>query len=61
IYISEVTIRNFRIFDQVGIDALFKKGTNALISENNCGKSVCIDALRIAFSTTHIKRTSIST
>lgn len=55
-YISKVTIRNFRIFDQVGITALFKKGINAIISENNCGKSAFIDALRIAFSTTSYKK-----
>lgn len=55
-YISKVTIRNFRIFDQVGITASLKKGINAIISENNCGKSAFIDALRIAFSTTSYKK-----
>lgn len=55
-YISKVTIRNFRIFDHVGITASFKKGINAIISENNCGKSAFIDALRIAFSTTSYKK-----
>lgn len=55
-YISKVTIRNFRIFDQTGITASFKKGINAIISENNCGKSAFIDALRLAFSTTLYKK-----
>lgn len=50
-YISKVSIRNFRVFDSEGITASFKKGVNAVISENNCGKSALIDALRLAFST----------
>lgn len=49
-YISKVIIRNFRVFDINGITATFKKGVNAVISENNCGKSALIDALRLAFS-----------
>lgn len=51
-YISKVTIRNFRVFDSKGITVSFKKGVNAIIGENNCGKSALIDALRLAFSTT---------
>ena len=51
-YISKVIIRNFRVFDGEGITASFKKGVNAVIGENNCGKSALVDALRIAFSTT---------
>jgi putative ATP-dependent endonuclease of OLD family len=50
-YISKVTIRNFRVFDSEGITASFKKGVNAVISENNCGKTALVDALRLAFST----------
>ena len=44
-YISKITIRNFRIFDEIGITAFFKKGVNAIISENNCGKTAIIDAM----------------
>jgi putative ATP-dependent endonuclease of OLD family len=51
-YILKVTIRNFRVFDSKGITVSFKKGVNAIIGENNCGKSALIDALRLAFSTT---------
>jgi len=50
-FISKISIRNFRIFDDKGITAHFKKGVNAIISENNCGKTALIDAIRIAFST----------
>ena len=55
-YISKITIRNFRIFDEIGITAFFKKGVNAIISENNCGKTAIIDAMRIAFSTAPYKK-----
>ena len=55
-YISKVTIRNFRVFDSKGITASFKKGVNAVIGENNCGKSALVDALRIAFSTTSYRK-----
>lgn len=55
-YISKITIRNFRIFDETGITAFFKKGVNAIISENNCGKTAIIDAMRIAFSTVPYKK-----
>lgn len=55
-YISKVIIRNFRVFDSEGITASFKKGVNAVIGENNCGKSALVDALRIAFSTTSYRK-----
>lgn len=55
-YISKVIIRNFRTFDSDGIIATFKKGVNAIIGENNCGKSAFIDALRLAFSATSYRK-----
>lgn len=55
-FISKVEIKNFRTFDAEGIIAYFKKGVNAIISENNCGKTAVIDALRIAFSTVPYKK-----
>ncbi len=55
-FISKVEIKNFRTFDAEGIIAFFKKGVNAIISENNCGKTAIIDALRIAFSTVPYKK-----
>lgn len=50
-YLEHVCIRNFRCFDEIGIEAHFDKGVNAVIGENNVGKSALIDALRIVFST----------
>ena len=50
-YIKRFVIKNFRIFDETGIELIFNKGVNAIIGENNSGKSSVIDALRIAYST----------
>ena len=55
-YISKVAVRNFRVFDDVGIVATFNNGVNAIIGENNCGKTALIDAIRIAFSTVPYKK-----
>lgn len=55
-YISKVAIRNFRVFDDIGIVATFKKGVNAIIGENNSGKTALIDAIRIAFSSVPYKK-----
>lgn len=50
-YIKRFVIKNFRVFDEEGIVLQFNKGVNAIIGENNSGKSAVIDALRIAYST----------
>lgn len=44
-YISELIISNFRIFNEITLS--FNKGVNILIGENNSGKTAIIDALRI--------------
>lgn len=55
-YLSKIAIRNFRVFGVHGIEVMFNKGVNAIIGENNCGKSALVDALRIAFSTVPYKK-----
>jgi len=56
VYLSKIAIKNFRVFGEAGIEAIFNKGVNAIIGENNNGKSALIDALRIAFSTVPYKK-----
>lgn len=50
-YLKKLIIKNFRIFDEAGIELIFNKGVNAIIGENNSGKSSVIDVLRIVYST----------
>jgi len=50
-YLKRIVIQNFRAFGEAGINVVFNKGVNAVIGENNNGKSALIDAIRIAFST----------
>ena len=55
-YIKKLTIKNFRVFDEEGITLQFNKGVNAIIGENNSGKSAVMDAIRIAYSTVTYKK-----
>ncbi|WP_278550339.1 ATP-dependent nuclease, partial [Cloacibacillus evryensis] len=50
-YLRKLIVKNFRTFDEKGAELIFNKGVNAIIGENNSGKSSVIDAIRIAFST----------
>ena len=50
-YIKKFSIKNFRVFDDDGITLQFNNGINAIIGENNSGKSAIIDAISIAYST----------
>lgn len=56
LYLRKIKITNFRGFDERGIEAVFKEGVNAIIGENNNGKSSLIDAIRIAFSTLNYQK-----
>ena len=49
-YLKRIDIKNFRIFGENGVSVALRKGVNAIIGENNSGKSAVIDAIRIAFS-----------
>lgn len=55
-YLSKIKISNFRSFDEQGVEAVFNKGVNAIIGENNNGKSSLIDAIRLAFSALNYKK-----
>lgn len=54
--LSKITLSNFRKFPsttdvQQGITIYFHRGLNALIGENNAGKSAIIDAIKIVLQT----------
>lgn len=49
-FLQRIHIRNFRCFDDKGIEITFQPGVNVVIGENNTGKSALIDALRLGFS-----------
>lgn len=55
-YLKRLVIKNFRVFDEKGIELIFNKGVNAIIGENNSGKSAVIDAIRIAYSSVTYKK-----
>ena len=55
-YLKRIDIKNFRTFNEDGISLIFNKGVNAIIGENNSGKSSVIDAIRIAYSTVTYKK-----
>lgn len=55
-FIKKIAVKNFRIFGDSGVSFLFRKGINAVIGENNIGKSALIDAIRIAFSSVLYKK-----
>ena len=55
-YLSTITLKNFRkyAYDGVskhGITVNFHKGLNALIGENDSGKSAIIDAIKLVLQT----------
>ena len=50
-YLKKLVIKNFRTFDEDGFTLIFNKGVNAIIGENNVGKSAIMDAIRIVYTT----------
>lgn len=50
VYLKRIKIKNFRVFGEKGVNVVFNKGVNAIIGENNSGKSAIIDAIRIGFA-----------
>jgi len=49
-YISEVNLKNFRLFSDIKV--VLNKGMNLFIGENNSGKTAFIDAIRYTLDTT---------
>ena len=50
-YLSSVRIKNFRCFDEIGVDISFNQGLTVLVGENDSGKLAIIDAIRIVLGT----------
>jgi len=51
LYLSSLTVKNFRVFDKEhGQKFNFNKGLNVFVGPNNAGKSAAIDALRFILS-----------
>lgn len=51
-YLSVLSIKNFRSFDEDGVTIKFREGLTAIVGENDSGKTAIIDALRFLLSTT---------
>lgn len=60
-YISKVTIRNFRIFDQVGITASFKKELMRLSAKTTVARVLLLMLCESHSPLPLIKKTSILT
>lgn len=58
-YISELTIKNFRCFDENGVTVKLQKGLTALVGENDSGKTAIIDAIRYVLGTTDNDRNRV--
>lgn len=53
-YISSISLKNFRIFGDQKTKINFNKGLTLLVGENDSGKSAVIDALKIVLGTTDL-------
>lgn len=47
-HIYKLKIKNYRTFGVAGVSFFFDKGINVVIGENDSGKSVVIDAIRLS-------------
>lgn len=50
-YLSNIKIKNFRTFNDIGIDLDLKEGLNLIVGENNSGKTALLDAIRLILGT----------
>ena len=56
-YVSEIDIQNFRIFESLNLKV--NPGLNLLVGENNSGKTALIDAIRLTLDTNSAEWTRI--
>jgi putative ATP-dependent endonuclease of OLD family len=57
-YLSEINIKNFRLFES--LDLNLNRGLNVLVGENDAGKTALVDAIRYALGTNSNDRAYIS-
>lgn len=57
-YLSNISIENFRMFSDVAVVS-FSKGLNLLVGENGSGKSSVIDAIRILLGEDEFSRRGV--
>lgn len=51
-YLSKLSISNFRCFDASGVEIELRPGLTAFVGENDAGKSAIVDAIRYVLGTT---------
>lgn len=54
-YLSQLSISNFRCFEEASEVITFNPGLTALVGENDAGKTAIIDAIRYALGTTDLE------
>ncbi|MEN8254835.1 MAG: ATP-binding protein [Verrucomicrobiota bacterium] len=57
-YLSEISIKNFRLFES--LDLKLNRGLNVLVGENDAGKTALVDAIRYALGTNSNDRAYIA-
>lgn len=58
-YLSKLSIQNFRMFSSL-TEISLSKGLNLLVGENGCGKSTVIDAIRVLLNESEYSRRGIT-
>lgn len=57
-YLSKISIKNFRVFSDA-VEVSFSKGLNLLVGENGSGKSTAVDAIRALLGENEFSRRGI--
>ena len=58
-YISQVTISNYRCFTKEPTSIILNEGINVIIGENNCGKTTVLKAIQLIFKNSSMGRPTI--
>ncbi|MEN6327002.1 MAG: AAA family ATPase [Syntrophomonas sp.] len=58
-YISQITINNYRCFGKESVPIILNEGLNVFIGENNCGKTTVLKAIQYIFKNSAMGRPTI--